>query len=93
MVGRAHLTLFQRFCLQCRSPGFDPSSRRSPEEGNGYPLQYSCLENSMDKRSLAGYSPWSHKESGKTERLTLSLSLGTIANDEEEGPWTLTVAL
>ena len=22
---------------------------RSPEEGNGYPLQYSCLENSMDK--------------------------------------------
>ena len=26
--------------------------------GNGSPLQYSCLENSMDKRSLAGYSPW-----------------------------------
>ena len=23
-------------------------SRRSPEEGNGNPLQYSCLENSMD---------------------------------------------
>ena len=22
---------------------------RSPGEGNGYPLQYSCLENSMDK--------------------------------------------
>ena len=22
---------------------------RSPEEGNGYPLQYSCLENSMDR--------------------------------------------
>ena len=21
---------------------------RSPEEGNGYPLQYSCLENPMD---------------------------------------------
>ena len=20
-----------------------------PEEGNGYPLQYSCLENSMDR--------------------------------------------
>ena len=26
--------------------------------GNGNPLQYSCLENSMDKRSLAGYSLW-----------------------------------
>ena len=23
-------------------------SGRSPGEGNGYPLQYSCLENSMD---------------------------------------------
>ena len=22
---------------------------RSPREGNGYPLQYSCLENSMDR--------------------------------------------
>ena len=25
-----------------------PGSRRSPGEGNGYPLQYSGLENSMD---------------------------------------------
>ena len=24
-------------------------SERSPEEGNGNPLQYSCLENSMDR--------------------------------------------
>ena len=26
-----------------------PGSERSPGEGNGYPLQYSCLENSMDR--------------------------------------------
>ena len=26
-----------------------PGSRKSPEKGNGYPLQYSCLENSMDR--------------------------------------------
>ena len=25
------------------------SGRRSPGEGNGYPLQYSCLENSTDR--------------------------------------------
>ena len=25
-----------------------PESERSPREGNGYPLQYSCLENYMD---------------------------------------------
>ena len=28
-------------------PGSIPRSGRSPGEGNGYPLQYSCLENSM----------------------------------------------
>ena len=29
-------------------PGSIPGSGRSPGEGNGYPLQYSCLENSVD---------------------------------------------
>ena len=33
--------------------GVITESGRSPGEGNGDPLQYSCLENSM-KRSLAG---------------------------------------
>ena len=28
-------------------PSSIPRSGRSPGEGNGYPLQYSCLENSM----------------------------------------------
>ena len=30
---------------------------RSPGEGHGNPLQYSCLENRCGQRSLAGYSP------------------------------------
>ena len=30
-------------------PGSTPGSGKSPGEGNGYPLQYSCLENSMDR--------------------------------------------
>ena len=29
-------------------PGLIPGLRRSPGEGNGIPLQYSCLENPMD---------------------------------------------
>ena len=29
-------------------PGSIPGSGRSPGEGNGYPLQHSCLENPMD---------------------------------------------
>ena len=35
---------------------------RSPGEGQGNPLQYSCLENPHEQRSLAGYSPRGHKE-------------------------------
>ena len=30
-------------------PGSIPDSGRSPGEGNGNPLQYSCLENPMDR--------------------------------------------
>ena len=37
-------------------------SGRSPGERNGYPLQYSCLENPHGQRSLAGYSPWDGKD-------------------------------
>ena len=54
-----------------------PGWGRSPGEGNGYLLQYTCLEISMD-RSLAGYSPWGRKESDTTEQLTLSLSIITM---------------
>ena len=44
---------------------------RSPREGNGYPLHYSCLENpSHGQRNLAGYSARGHKDSDTTERLS-----------------------
>ena len=36
-------------CLQCRRPWFDPWVRRSSGRGHGNPLQYSCLENLMDR--------------------------------------------
>ena len=32
-----------------RDPGLIPGSGRSPGEGNGAPLQYTCLENPMDE--------------------------------------------
>ena len=43
--------------------GSIPGLGRSPGEGQGYPLQYSGLENSVD------YNPWVRKESDMTERL------------------------
>ena len=50
-------------------PGSICGSGRSPGEGIGYPLQYSCLENPRGQRCLMGYSPQGHKESDKTRRL------------------------
>ena len=44
-----------------REPGSIPGSGRSPEEENGNPLQYSCLENSMDRGAWQGYSSWGHR--------------------------------
>ena len=35
-------------------PGLIPRSGRFPGEGNSYPLQYSCLENSMDREAWRG---------------------------------------
>ena len=35
--------------LNVGDQGSIPGSGRSPGEGNGNPLQYSCLENSMDR--------------------------------------------
>ena len=37
--------------------GSTPGSGRSPGERNGNPIQYSCLGNPIDRRSLVGYSP------------------------------------
>ena len=36
-------------------------------EGNGNPLQYSCLENPMDRGAWAVHGPWGHRESDMTE--------------------------
>ena len=39
----------KEFACNARDPGSIPGSGRSPGEGNGNPLQYSCLEKSTDK--------------------------------------------
>ena len=52
--------------------GLIPGLGKIPREGNGNPLQYSCLENSMDRGAWwATCSPWGCKESHMTEQLTL----------------------
>ena len=50
-------------------PGLIPALGRPPGEENGNPLQYSCLDNSMDRGVWLGYSPCGCKELDMTEQL------------------------
>ena len=50
----------KEFTCNAGDLGSIPGLGRSAGEGNGYPFQYSGLENSMDY-------PWGHKESDTTE--------------------------
>ena len=42
-------SLIKNMSAKTGDMGLIPESGRSPGEGNGYPLQYSCLENPMDR--------------------------------------------
>ena len=44
-----HSSVGKESAHNAADPGSIPGSGRSPGEGNGNPLQYSCLENPMDR--------------------------------------------
>ena len=48
-MGFAGSSAGKKSACNAGDPGLIPGSGRSPREGNGYPLQYSDLENSMDR--------------------------------------------
>ena len=56
-----------------------PGSGRSPEEGNDYPLQYSCHG---QRYRLGGYSPLGHKDSDTTEHLSMLSKVKVIQRAE-----------
>ena len=67
-------------------PGSIPESGSSPGEGNVNPHQYSCLENSMDRRAwwatqfMGLQSSWGCKESDMSEQLTHTYILYVITH-------------
>ena len=58
---------------QCRRPRFDPWVGKIPWRRERLPIPVFLPGESHRQRTLPGYSPWSHKVSDMTERLTLSL--------------------
>ena len=58
--------------------GLRAQADRCGGEGNGTPLQYSCLANPMDGGALIGCSPWGCEESDTTEQLHFHFSLSCI---------------
>ena len=56
-----------------RDVGLIPGLGRSPGEGNGYPIKYSCLETSMDRGAWRA-TVHGVTESDTTEQLTHNVS-------------------
>ena len=56
-----------------QGPRFHPWVRKIPWRREWQPTLVFLPEESYGQKSLVGYSPWSHKESDMTERITLSL--------------------
>ena len=54
----------KEFACNAGNPCLIPGSERVLREGNGYPLQYSCLKNSMDREA------WQTAAHGVTKRMT-----------------------
>ena len=69
-----HSSVGQDSACNAGDLGSIPGLGRSPGEGNGNPLQYSCLEDPHGQRSLASPSPWGHRKSDTTERLNQTTS-------------------
>ena len=44
-----HSSVGKESACSAEDPGLIPGSGRSPGEGNGHPVQYSCLGNPMDR--------------------------------------------
>ena len=64
--------------------GSIPGSGRSPEEGNGNPLQYSCLENPMD--GGAWWATYSPRVANSRTQLSDFISAKKVEEGEQEGP-------
>ena len=74
MISGYHDPDGKEFACDAGDPGSISWSGRSSGEGNGNPLQYSCLENPMDGGAWQA-AVYGVAESGMTEQRTLAHSM------------------
>ena len=72
LLGFPHASDGKESTCNAGDPGSIPELGRYPGEQNGYPLQYSCLENPVDRGAWQAAVLGGNKESDMTEQLTLS---------------------
>ena len=72
LLGFPHASDGKESACNAGDPGSIPELGRYPGEQNGYPLQYSCLENPVDRGAWQAAVLGGNKESDMTEQLTLS---------------------
>ena len=71
-------------CRRLKTLRFHPWAGRSPGEGNGNPLQGSCLGNPMDRGALqATNSPWGHERVG--HNLATAAAAARVVMDTKRG--------
>ena len=78
---------------QCRRYGFDPWVRTIPWSRKWQPTQVFLLGKFHGQGSLAGYSPWSHKEWDTTEQLSRQSTILHICGQKEDRPEEIIVAI
>ena len=73
-------------CRRRKRHGFEPWLGKIPWRREWQLTAEFLLRESHGQRSLVGHSPWSHKESDRTEQLALSLSF-PFTPQEEDALW------
>ena len=85
-LGFLHSSVGKEAACNAGDPGSIPGSGRSPGEGNGNPLQYSCLENPMDRGAWQATVPGvARVEHDLVTKLPLLLLLLQCFKNQNEG--------
>ena len=76
----------KRICLKCRRTRFDPWVGKIPWTREWQPTPAFLPGEFHGQRSLAGYSPWGHKESDTTDKLSELPWLPEEGGEAKRGP-------